>query len=150
MSESLLPKVHVNKKIRKKHACLSLHTYVGIPKRSVIDTVSRDEYLRSRRGYDLICLPLWKISWNLYQKPEQNFLPASNLANNVSKCEIFDLLDSYGFYTIRPLWVGNFGTRKKFKSFSSWLWFRTLLGENFEFARAEHALNKFFWDLDQK
>jgi hypothetical protein len=28
----------------------------------------------------------------------------------VPKCEIFDLMDSRDFYTIKPLWVGDFGT----------------------------------------
>jgi hypothetical protein len=28
----------------------------------------------------------------------------------VPKCEIFDLMDSRDFYTIKPPWVGDFGT----------------------------------------
>ncbi len=59
------------------------------------------------------------------------------------ECEIFDLLESHDFYTIKPqmgrrLRDGN----KKFKSFSFWLLFRSVLGEVFELAYNEHALKK--------
>ncbi len=41
------------------------------------------------------------------------------------KCEIFNLLDSQDFYTIKPLWVGDFGTGiKNSKAFG--------LGSHFE------------------
>ncbi len=34
----------------------------------------------------------------------------------VPKCEIFDLLDSRDFYTMKPPWIGDFGIVIKKKS----------------------------------
>jgi hypothetical protein len=68
-----------------------------------------------------------------------------NRCTLVPMCEIFELLDSVDFYTIKLLKVGDFRTViKKWKIFSSDLWFWSLFGENFEFAHAEHA-QKIFW-----
>jgi hypothetical protein len=46
------------------------------------------------------------------------------------KCEIFNLMDSRDFYTIKPSWVGDFGTKIK-------------ISKLFRFFSAEHALTIF-------
>ncbi len=60
------------------------------------------------------------------------------------KSEIFDLMDSRDFYTIKPLLVVDFGTViKKSKLFR--FGHRSFSRENFEFVHAEHALKNFFF-----
>jgi hypothetical protein len=63
----------------------------------------------------------------------------------VSKCENFHRTDFFYFYTIKPLWVGDF--RAKIKN-SKFLIFRGSFGgfffENFVLAQAECAQKIFF------
>jgi hypothetical protein len=59
----------------------------------------------------------------------------------VPKCEIFDLLDSSDFYTIKLQWVGDFGTViKNSKLFRFGHDFK-VFPRNFEVAYVEHAQN---------
>ena len=63
----------------------------------------------------------------------------------VPKCENFHRTDFFYFYTIKPLWVGDFRVKSKFKI----LIFRGSFGgfffENFALAQAECALKKVFF-----
>ncbi len=54
------------------------------------------------------------------------------------KCKIFDLLDSCDFFTIKSLYVSDFGVEITF--FSFW---PVLLGENFVSICAEYVDNDF-------
>ncbi len=59
------------------------------------------------------------------------------------KCEIFNLMDSRYFYTIKPPWVGDFRTViKDSKLFRFRHDFEVFSCENIELVHAEPALNK--------
>jgi hypothetical protein len=63
----------------------------------------------------------------------------------VPKCEIFDLIDSRDFYTIKPPWVGDFGTViKNSKLFRFRHDLEVFSRENFELVHAEPAQKIFF------
>ncbi len=67
------------------------------------------------------------------------------------KCENFYRTDFFYFYTIKPLWVGDF--RAKIKN-SKILLIRGSFGgfifENFVLAQAECALKNLFWQARAK
>ncbi len=63
----------------------------------------------------------------------------------VPKCENFDRTDFFYFYTIKPLWVGDF--RAKIKKFKILIFRGSFAGfffENFVLAQAECARKKNF------
>ncbi len=63
----------------------------------------------------------------------------------MSKCEIFDLMDSRDFYTMKPPWVVDFVTViKNSKLFRFRHDFKVFSCEKFKLVLAEPALNKFF------
>ncbi len=67
------------------------------------------------------------------------------------KCEIFNLLDSRDFYTIKPPWVGDFGTVIKNSKLFRYGHDFKVFPRNFELAYVEHAQKKLLGrELDQK
>jgi hypothetical protein len=58
----------------------------------------------------------------------------------VPKCEIFDLMDSRDFFTIKPPWVGDFGTVLKNSKLFHFLHISKFFRENYELVHVEHAL----------
>ncbi len=63
----------------------------------------------------------------------------------VPKCEIFDPKDSRDFYTVKPPWVGDFGTViKNSKFFRFRNDFDVFSRKNFELLHAQPALKKLF------
>ncbi len=53
---------------------------------------------------------VFNISWT---EQQFTYFLRRCLGVKVSKCEIFDLLDSHAFYTIKSLWASDFETVKK-------------------------------------
>jgi len=59
----------------------------------------------------------------------------------VPKCEIFDLMDSRDFSTIKPQWIGDSRTIiKNSKLFRFLHDFQVCFRENYELVHTEHAL----------
>jgi hypothetical protein len=65
----------------------------------------------------------------------------------VPKCENFHRTDSFYFYTIKPLWVGDFRAKIKSSNFNIEGVFWGFFFENFVLAHTECALKNFFFQV---
>ena len=73
-------------------------------------------------GSSVICLSLSEIPIWTHQR---------EFGLKVPNSEIFNLLNSRDFYTIKPPWVDDFGTVIKNQLFSVWSWFKSFIQNSF-------------------